>query len=424
EGCAYYELETLIKRVDADINGYSSQTVWINRSRLSEFLDKGFLIVLNTNQGGGHYILIGGWDGSAVYPDKRFYYIWDSWKIPLGLDSTEIQYVRDLAGNKASRGSANDILVYKIAAPVLNNIFKDQIGDGTMLAFKFVPDNLPPQALAVQSKGIFAASENVLKEGSEIFTNEMSKHNITDIFLQTRQTDGCLNTEVLDEIIPLAHKRNIKVHAWVPVLKDESLQNNLKEYANGEWANLKDTIYMKHVLDDIITPLCKYEIDGIYLDCLFLPVGANVYTGDQKFIDAYYGAIRKLMDKSGKAFASLGAAMIPEGEPGSLPDGQCVFRASQYLNFIVPLLYTHDYLEGPSWTGEQTKYYANSISSTCQVLAGLQTLDNYGNYASSLEVRQCADYAIDGGASGIVCSCYPLANWQWEILDHIKIEHK
>ncbi|HEX3073443.1 MAG TPA: hypothetical protein VHP30_07515, partial [Ignavibacteriales bacterium] len=140
EGCGYYELETLIKRVDADINEYSSQTAWINRSQLSEFLDKGFLIVLNTNQGGGHYILIGGWDGSAVYPDKRFYYIWDSWKIPLGLDTTEIQYVRDLAGNKASRGSANDILVYKIAAPVLNNIFKDQIGDGTMLAFKFVPD--------------------------------------------------------------------------------------------------------------------------------------------------------------------------------------------------------------------------------------------------------------------------------------------
>ncbi|RLB75521.1 MAG: hypothetical protein DRH24_19475, partial [Deltaproteobacteria bacterium] len=417
-GCSYYELKSIITGVDEDISSYTSQTAWVTRSQMRDYLDDGYLIILNTYQGGGHYILITGWDGSLTDADQRYYYVWDGWKVPLGLDASQYIYTTDLVGNKPNYGTAQNISTYKITATTLNNIFRDQIGDGTMLAFKFVPVNLPQSVSEVGAKGVWAWGSTVRDEGVSNFVNNIASHGISDLFLLVKGVDGTFNTQTLEDVIPLAHQNGIKVHAWAMVLNDmDASSSGQYSGVGGSWIDARDENYRSYFINDIITPLCAFDIDGIHLDCIRYPGNADNYSGSQDAITEYCRLTRETMDNNGKTSASLNAAIMPEGDATAVIYGQDVSAMTQYMAFITPMTYTHNYKASPRWVGDQTAYFVNHVAAGCEVWAGLQSSDDDGNYMTPLELRQSVDFASANGSAGIAYFRYPLTSWQWELSD-------
>jgi hypothetical protein len=420
-GCSYRELVSIIKGIEMEVRNYASKIMYIKRSQIKEYLDDGYLIVSNTNQGGGHYILIGGWDGSSEKPTEANLYIWDGWKVPLSLDSTQYIFTTNIVGNKFNRGSAKNILCYKISSGIFDKIFKDQLGDGTMLAFKMMPIDLPQVSSKMKNKGICASESVISKEGINIFIDSISSHGITDLFLSGKGIDWFISSKKLRQILPLAHKKSIKVHVSLMVLNDSTF-SSIAGYTHSDnnWIDARDTVYRNYFLNHVIDQLCKFDIDGIHLDYLKYPGNAFNYSGGKEVITEYCRLIRKYMDKNGKAFASLSATIIPEGDLTTYLYGQNIFAMSKYLNFIIPSLFTHSYLKNPSWVGSQTEYLTKKVISGCNVWPGLQSIDDRGNFITSLELKQCTDYALASGSNCIVYFQYPLTNWQWEILDRYK----
>lgn len=415
-GCSYRELEAFLVKINQDIKNYVSQIQYISRSQLLEYLNEGYLVILNTNQGGGHYILIGGWDGNALNPDSVNFYIWDGWKIPLDIDSTQYVYTTDLAGNKPNPGSVKNILCYRLTSAGFNKIFKDQMGDGTMLAVKFMPKDLPHNVPYIKTKGIWVSESIINKEGISGFINNVSTHGITDLFLFGRGLDWFSSSKTLKNIITSAHQKNIKVHVSFSVLHD-SLSFPIE---NSRWIDVRDTVYRNYFLNQVVTPLCSFDIDGIHMNCL-RDFGDAPDSGKSSIaLVEYYRLLRKTMDKNGKTFASLSTAIIPEINDTLSDHRQNYCAMTKYLNFVTPLLYTHKNFENPGWVGHQVNNILKSLESGCRIWTGLQSLDDNGNYTPSLELKQCTDYALSEGSYGIIYDRYPLISWQWKILDKYK----
>ncbi|NSW91014.1 MAG: hypothetical protein HPY74_10170 [Firmicutes bacterium] len=413
-GCSYSELRSIITGVDNDVSDYTAQTAWITLSQLRDYLDNGWLAVMNTVD--GHYILIGGWDGSTTDPDQRYYYIWDPWKNPLGMSS--YTYTTSLAGNAANYGTAQTLTCYKITATTLTNKFRDQRGDGTLLAFKFTPNDLPASATTVAAKAVWLLGSTARNMGVANVVDTCAAHGVTDIFLLVKGTDGNFVTTTLDDVINAAYPKGIKVHAWVIVLNDH-LKASTGSYATvgGDWIDARDTSYRNYIINNIITPLVRdHDIDGIHLDCIRYPGNANNYSGAQDAITTYCSLIRQKMNQY-KPNIPLSAATMAEGSSTATYYGQNVANMSQYLQFITPMTYTHNYKYKPSWVGAQTSYFVGQAVSGCEIWAGIQTLDDDGNYMTPLEMKQCVDYARANGATGVAYFRYPLASWQWEQSD-------
>jgi hypothetical protein len=420
-GCSYRELDSLIKSLDKDIDSYSAQISWVDRDHMRDYLDKGYLIVLNTKQGGGHYILIGGWDGNPADSVKSYYYVWDSWKVPLDIDSTQYTFTTNLVGNRFNPGSAKNILCYKIPTAVLNSIFRDQFGNGTMLAFKFSPKNEPPKVSTLSAKGIWVPYSIIESEGYKTFIDSVSKHGITDLFILVKGTDGNVSLKTLKNIIPLAHKKSIKVNAWVVTLYDKDV-THLTKYSivENNWIDANDKAYKNFILKQVIGPLCRLKIDGITLDYLKYPESAKKYDGSEEGIIEYYKDIRSYMDKHGKKSILLGATVMPD-EKAAINCGQNISELTNYVNFIIPTLYTHNYLKAPEWVGTQLNNLKNSVAPGYNIWTGIQSLDDNGNYTTPLEIRQCIEYASANNSTCITLFRYPLAGWQWKLLDQYKI---
>jgi len=414
DGVGFSGLKTIIAGVDADVDSYTADYGYVPLSEIRNYLENGYLIVMNTTE--GHYITIAGWEGSLTDPDQRYYYVWDGWNYPLGMES--YTYKTDLVGNKPNYGTAQNISVYTITATTINAHFRDQLGDRSVLAVKFTPVNLPQSVSEVGAKGVWVWGSSVRNEGESNFVNNVASHGITDIFLLVKGTGGSFYTQTLEDIIPLAHQNGIKVHAWVIVLNDmEATASGNYTGVGGDWIDARDENYRSYIINDIITPLCALDIDGIHLDCIRYPGNANNYSGSQAAITEYCRLTRETMDNNGKASASLSAAIMPEGDATAVIYGQDVSIMTQYMAFITPMTYTHNYKTSPSWVGNQTAYFVNNVVTGCEVWAGIQSSDDDGNYMTPLELRQSVDFASANGSAGIVYFRYPLTSWQWELSD-------
>ncbi len=417
-GVGYAGLKNIIAGVDADLTNYSAAYGYIKLSEVKSYLDKGYLIVMNTTE--HHYISIVGWEESSTGSNQIYYYIWDGWKYPLGMES--YSYQTDLVGNKPNMGTAKCISVYSISEATLKAHFRDQVGDGSVLAVKITPVDLPQHTCEVGTKGIWVWSSTVKEEGVGKFIHNVLSHNITDLFLLVKGIDGKLDTQILTELIPEAHLQGLKVHAWVNVLNDTTAASTGKySLAAKTWIDARDTSYRNYFFKDIIIPLINVDVDGIYLDCLRYPENALEFSGAKEAIDEYCRLIREEMNKSNKANALLSASIMPEDEKTSTNFGQDVSTMTKYLAFVVPLTYTHSYKESPSWVGNQTEYFNNLVVPGCKVLAAAQALDDNKNFTTPYELQQCVDFAALKGASGVVFFRYPLKDWQWELCDKLII---
>lgn len=413
-GVGYSGLKSIIAGVDADLYSYTSDYRYVQLSDIRNYIDDGYLIVMNTTE--HHYITIAGWEGSLTDLNQSFYYIWDGWKSPLGMES--YTYKTEFVGNKNNLGSAKSIPVYLITATTLNAHFRDQIGDGTVLVMKFSPDNSPENISQLNSKGVMVSASAVRVIGVDNIINEILAHKITDIFVQVKDTNGTFNYEPLVEIISKSHLKGIKVHAWLDVLKDISaVLSDHYLVAGQNYVDVRDTNYRNYFLNDVIKSLSNLDIDGIFLNHLNYPANASDNNDIKEAISEYCKTTREELNNNQRSNVELSAAIIPEDEKGLSSYGQDVSEMSKYLNYIVLKTYTHSYQENPIWIGEQVKYFADKVNDGCKILTIIQSLDNDMNYTTPYEINQSVNFALANGSSGIIYSSYPLENWQWELSD-------
>ncbi len=416
-GVGYSGLKSIIAGVDQDLTDYSALYGYIKLSEVKSYLDKGYLIVMNTTE--HHYITVAGWAESTTDPNLTNYYIWDGWKYPLGMDS--YSYQTELVGNKTSIGSAKCISVYSISESTLKLHFRDQVGDGSVLAVKITPVNLPQHTCEVGSKGIFVFSTDIT-EGVGKFIHNAYSHSITDIFLLVKGIDGKPETQLLSELISEAHLKGVKVHAWVNVLNDTTAFSSGKYSTAGKsWIDARDTSYRNYFLKDIIRPLTNMDVDGIYLDCLRYPENAQEFSGASEAVDEYYKLIKEELNENNKSNILLSSSVMPESEETVKRYGQDAASISKYLSFIVPLTFTHSYKENPAWVGNQTEYFNNLVTNGCKIFAALQALDDNKNFTTPFELQQSIDYAVANAASGVIFFRYLLKDWQWEFCDKLTI---
>ncbi|MDP4174538.1 MAG: hypothetical protein Q8933_11245 [Bacteroidota bacterium] len=419
-GCSYSELEKILKGIASELNTYSLMTNYIRRDQICEFLDKGYLIVMNSKQEGGHYILIGGWDYISSGSNGHYYYIWDGWKKPCGLDTSEYIKTIEYAGNKANIGTAKTISTYKITDSTLNKIFKDQLKNGTMLAFKLSLFNLPQIETKAKAKGIRITGLPIKNENAEQTINNLASHGITDLFLSSGNNDKAVPIWLLTDIIEAAHKKEIKVHLNLNVLSDDEIPLPPSHQKLNRKDKLDtDSTAIENIVINKIKPLLKLNIDGISLDFhdrSYRPAG-NASGDDLAALSC--SIARKYLDANSENHLLLSASISSAGDSTYPLYSSQINKLSQYLNFIIPVVNAHRYNLSPAWMGMIIPYYLNNVVPSCKIWAEIQTLDDQGNFNTSLEIKQSIIYALSSGSDSIIFSHYPPERWQWETNDKL-----
>jgi transglutaminase-like putative cysteine protease len=197
------------------------------------------------------------------------------------------------------------------------------------------------------------------------------------------------------------------------------------------WAHRQETHYgydktRTNQLINFISSVTKEysgHIQGIHLDYVrysgvgdnaaYKHGGTDVITG---FVKDVYNSV-KAINNSFK----VSAALMPEGSANAKYYGQDYSRLSQYLDFLVPMIYKGNYgytsstgtnskgQNGAEWITNTTRYIVEH-SNGKPVVAGLQTYRSDWNVSAipANELLKDIDAAWQGGSSGFVLFRYGL----------------
>jgi len=152
----------------------------------------------------------------------------------------------------------------------------------------------------------------------------------------------------------------------------------------------------------------NYALDGIHLDYIRYPGTAYQHTGGTEAITAFVKRVSETVN-SIKPKVALSAALMPEGSVNGYYYGQDYEQLSQYLDFLVPMIYKGNYRQDTAWIGRTTTYIA-SHSNGKPVISGLQTYESDNNLTAlpASEINQDIQSALSNGASG-----YALFRYGW-----------
>ena len=287
-------------------------------------------------------------------------------------------------------------------------------------------------------------------DGAEILMSRCVSEGITDVYLLIKGTGGKLgylktqytdilvrnNRDVLQETIDAAHKRGIRVHAWICVVQDETYKNNHPDagvwhYTRGQYSNFitpYDEGYRAY-LGNVAKELAQYDIDGLHFDYVrynhnangwgekdferLAAMGANLdrvkelveatwgyndRTANSNYIfNAYKNSdpdalliaqyrknnIKELAEhiikeaRSVKPDLIISAATMPEGAYDSaiseLHYGQNYDVAAELYDYICPMAYSGSYGKTTDWV---TTIAKNSINKGNRVVMGIQAFEN------------------------------------------------
>jgi hypothetical protein len=158
-----------------------------------------------------------------------------------------------------------------------------------------------------------------------------------------------------------------------------------------------------------ITDITKnYNIDGIHLDYVRYPGTAYEYTNGTQtitsFVQRAYNAV-----KSVKSKVAVSAALMPEKSVNAYYYGQDYSQLSNYLDFLVPMVYKGNYKADSAWIGSVVKYVVDNAGGK-PVVAGLQSYRSDSDLTPlpATELKQDSDVAIGNGASGYALFSYGL----------------
>lgn len=175
-----------------------------------------------------------------------------------------------------------------------------------------------------------------------------------------------------------------------------------------------DTTYNTRLIDFIKNITSTYNIQGIHLDYVrYSGVGDNAAYKNPggteaitSFVQQVYEAVNAI-----KPDVKVSAALMPEGSENAKYYGQNYTQLSQYLDFLVPMIYKGNYNKGTAWIASTTKYIVEH-SNGKPVVAGLLTYVSDDNVTrlSAAELQNDINTAISSGSSGYVLFRYGLIN--------------
>lgn len=355
-----------------------------------------------------------------------------------------------------------------VAAPILAGpVFADDA------------DTQPPTGIV--GEWMWASTVADLGEnGAEIMMTRCAETGVTDVYLLVKGTSGVLRylktkytdnlssktRDVLQEVIDAAHKRGIRVHAWICNMQDAAYKtanpdSGMWHYVNGRnnnRINLYDAGYREY-MTTIATELASYDIDGLHLDYIRYnhlangwsqadfdalkamgadidrvkelvetTLGYNGKTANSSYIFNAYksgdkdalliGQYRRnnvkeyakaVIDAAKKVNPNLiiSAATMPEGAyneaTGDLHYGQSYVDASELYDYICPMAYSTEYGQADTWVVNIAK---KAIDKGNKVVMGLQVYDKATTARLNKEINNMRalmkDSAYGKGTLGFV----------------------
>lgn len=286
-------------------------------------------------------------------------------------------------------------------------------------------------------------------DGAEIMMGRCASEGITDVYLLVKGTGGKLgylktqytdilaraNRDVLQETIDAAHKRGIRVHAWICVVQDETYKSRHADAGMWHYIRERDNNFItpydegyREYIGNVAKELAKYDIDGLHFDYIrynhnangwsekdlenLAAMGANVervkelvettwgYHGRKADSDYIFNAYRNndldaviiaqyrrnnvkelakhIIDEARSVNPNLifSAATMPEGAYekaySDLHYGQNYDNAAELYDYICPMAYSTNYGKTDDWVITIAK---NSIDKGNRVVMGIQVFD-------------------------------------------------
>jgi transglutaminase-like putative cysteine protease len=302
-------------------------------------------------------------------------------------------------------------------------------------------------------------------DANQLNIQELINAGITDIFVKSNRFSQPTYDTVLPVILKMVEGTGINVHAWITCFKDANgkwvdpqglytytvkvaymkwYKGWYKKYytkwkkkwykSNGRWKYkwvkvskyywkygwysrtaykyVTHTAYNKTFNNNLIKTITdittKYNIAGIFLDYVRYPGTAYKYSGSTSAITNFVHTVHDTV-KLIKPNVAVSAALMPEGSVNAYYYGQDYSQLSQYLDFLVPMVYKGNYGKTTAWIGTTTNYIVSKANGK-PVIVGLQTYKSDSNLAklSASELMQDIKAAAENGASGYVLFRYGL----------------
>ncbi|MBO5702777.1 MAG: family 10 glycosylhydrolase [Clostridia bacterium] len=138
-------------------------------------------------------------------------------------------------------------------------------------------------------------------DGAEIIASRCADEGITDLYLLVKGTGGKLSylktqytdilsrkdRDVLQETIDAAHKRGIRVHAWICVMRDETYKANHNDAGVWQYVRGRDNKFItpynegyREYIGNVAKELAAYGIDGLHLDYFRYNHNANGWSSE------------------------------------------------------------------------------------------------------------------------------------------------
>ena len=230
---------------------------------------------------------------------------------------------------------------------------------------------------------------------NNVDVNELISAGITDVFVKANRISYPTYQNVLTTIINKLQGTEIRIHAWITCFVD----------ANGNWVDPKDSNTTDALVKTVKDITTNYNIAGIHLDYVRYPGTAYKHSGGTEAITSFVQRVYNTV-KSIKAKVAVSAALMPEGAANAYYYGQDYAKLSNYLDFLVPMIYEGNYNEDNDWITSATAYIVSH--STKPVVAGLQTYKSDSNLValSVKEINQDIQSALSGGSSGFALFRY------------------
>ena len=306
-------------------------------------------------------------------------------------------------------------------------------------------------------------------DGAEILMSRCASEGMTDVYLLIKGTGGKLgylktqytdiltrnDRDVLQETIDAAHKRGIRVHAWICVVRDETYKSNHPDAGIYQYIRGRDNKFItpynegyREYIGNVARELAEYDIDGLHLDYVrynhnangwseedferLASMGANLdrvkelvettwgYNGrteDPNYIFNAYKIndpdaiiIAQYRKNNIKELAQhiisearavnpnliFSAAIMPEGAYDSatseLHYGQSYDDAAKLYDYICPMAYSGTYGKTDDWVATVAK---NSINKGNRVVMGIQAFDDVTSAHIMAEVENIRELTKD-----------------------------
>ncbi|MGF7117621.1 Ig-like domain-containing protein [Methanobacterium oryzae] len=243
---------------------------------------------------------------------------------------------------------------------------------------------------------------------STVNVSALVKADITDIFIKVNQTNY---KTVITNLLTRTIGTGIQIHPWITCFKDTSgwVDPQNETYTNELISFISDVTKANYNINGT-----NYHINGIHLDYVrYSGSEANEHAAYQhpggteaitSFVQNVYNTVNSINPS-----VAVSAALMPECATNAKYYGQNYTQLSDYLDFLVPMIYKGNYGKDASWIGSTVKYIVSQANGK-PVVAGLQTYesDDATTPIPASELQNDINTAISNGSAGYALFRYGL----------------